>query len=140
MKHFLNFTTKCYVILLNFFQVTPKMSCLVHKWILVGKTQNLLKFRQIMGYTTSTVPWLSAAKTAGSGKDEEMFHKKLERYSIYHPTPISLHHFIGFAKNSTPQTSFMFLKHELPVRLANIMKELQLLPYDLHQTQAGRVS
>ena len=94
-----------------------------------------------------------------------MFMKKLEKYSAYQPTPLSIEHFINFAKNARPQTSFIFLKHELPgkfyvklqiifqekknifnivliisVRLANIMKELQLLPYQIHETEACRVS
>ena len=92
-----------------------------------------------------------------------MFMRKLEKYSAYQPTPLSIQHFINFAKNARPQTSFIFLKHELPgkiyvklnvifqiiyffifflfsVRLANIMKELQLLPYQIHETEACSVS
>ena len=68
-----------------------------------------------------------------------MFMRKLEKYSAYQPTPLSIEHFINFAKNARPQTSFIFLKHELPVRLANIMKELQLLPYQIHETEACRI-
>ena len=98
--------------------------------------------RSIRLYQTSSGPWMGAAQAAGSGSDDESieFLKKLEKYSIFQPTPVTLHHFVDFAKNATPQTSFIFLKHELPVRLANIMKELQLLPKELHDTQACRVS
>ena len=62
-----------------------------------------------------------------------------EKYSAYQPTPVSIQHFIKFANNACPQSSFLFLKRELPVRLANIMKELQLLPHQLHDTHACKV-
>ena len=62
-----------------------------------------------------------------------------EKYSAYQPTPVSIQHFIKFANNACPQSSFLFLKRELPVRLANIMKELQLLPHQFHDTHACKV-
>ena len=84
---------------------------------------------------------MGAAQAAGSGaEDQTRFLKALEKYSIYQPTPVSIQHFIKFAQNSNGESSFAFLKHELPVRLANIMKELQLLPKQLHETHACKVS
>jgi len=107
----------------------------------VNKSQNLLKLRgTTMGVSTHSGPWMGAAQAAGTGSDDAaMFMRKLEKYSTYQPTPLSIEHFINFAKNARPQTSFIFLKHELPVRLANIMKELQLLPYQIHETEACRI-
>ena len=91
--------------------------------------------------STSTSGWMGAAQAAGSGaEDQTRFLKALEKYSIYQPTPVSIQHFIKFAQNSNGESSFAFLKHELPVRLANIMKELQLLPKQLHETHACKVS
>jgi len=40
------------------------------------------------------------------------------------------------AKNASATTSFLFLSKELPVRLANIMKEFCLLPAPLLQTSS----
>jgi hypothetical protein len=40
----------------------------------------------------------------------------VEKYSVYHPTPISIAHFINFAQNASAESSFLFLKRELPVR------------------------
>jgi len=83
---------------------------------------------------------MGAAQAAGSGaEDQTRFLKALEKYSIYQPTPVSIQHFIKFAQNSNGESSFAFLKHELPVRLANIMKELQLLPKQLHETHACKI-
>ena len=91
--------------------------------------------------STSTGPWMGAAQAAGNGSDEQSkFLASLEKYSTYQPTPVSIQHFIRFAKSACPQSSFLFLKRELPVRLANIMKELQLLPHQLHDTHACKVS
>jgi len=60
--------------------------------------------------------------------------KDLERYSAYTPNSLSLSHFLT---NSQPQHclevkhSFIYLRREILVRLANIMMELGWLPPDL---------
>ena len=44
---------------------------------------------------------------------------------------IKLWIFLG--KSATPSESFEFLRHEVPVRLAHIMKEINLLPRNLRR-------
>lgn len=53
--------------------------------------------------------------------------------SVYFPHDLLVFLFIG-AENACEKTSFMFLRQELPVRLANIMKEISLLPDNLLKT------
>jgi len=90
--------------------------------------------------STKSSSWMGATQAAGNGSDEQSkFLASLEKYSAYQPTPVSIQHFIKFANNACPQSSFLFLKRELPVRLANIMKELQLLPHQLHDTHACKI-
>ncbi|XP_053326474.1 pyruvate dehydrogenase (acetyl-transferring) kinase isozyme 1, mitochondrial [Spea bombifrons] len=53
-------------------------------------------------------------------------------YSKFSPSPLSMKQFLDFGSvNACEKTSFMFLRQELPVRLANIMKEINLLPDNL---------
>ena len=40
---------------------------------------------------------------------------------------------IALGKSATPSESFEFLRHEVPVRLAHIMKEINLLPRNLRR-------
>lgn len=55
----------------------------------------------------------------------------LDFYSQFNPSPLSIKQFIDFGRKACERTSFIFLRKELPVRLANIMKEIQLLPENL---------
>ena len=56
----------------------------------------------------------------------------IEKYAAYHPTTLTLKNFVEFGtKNASAKNSFLFLRKELPVRLANIMKEIHLLPDQL---------
>lgn len=55
----------------------------------------------------------------------------LDFYSSFNPSPLSIKQFIDFGLNACERKSFVFLRKELPVRLANIMKEIHLLPENL---------
>uniref|UniRef100_A0AAY4E0J6 Protein-serine/threonine kinase n=1 Tax=Denticeps clupeoides TaxID=299321 RepID=A0AAY4E0J6_9TELE len=55
--------------------------------------------------------------------------KQVDRFSKFSPSPLSMKQFIDFGSaNACEKTSFTFLRQELPVRLANIMKEIDFLP------------
>ncbi|XP_051526979.1 pyruvate dehydrogenase kinase, isozyme 4 isoform X3 [Myxocyprinus asiaticus] len=61
--------------------------------------------------------------------------KHVDRFSKFSPSPLSMKQFIDFGSaNACEKTSFMFLRQELPVRLANIMKEIDFLPDKLLST------
>ncbi|KAF7644104.1 hypothetical protein LDENG_00227800 [Lucifuga dentata] len=55
--------------------------------------------------------------------------KHIDHFSKFSPSPLSMKQFLDFGStNACEQTSFLFLRQELPVRLSNIMKEISLLP------------
>ncbi|XP_062893650.1 pyruvate dehydrogenase (acetyl-transferring) kinase isozyme 2, mitochondrial-like isoform X2 [Mobula hypostoma] len=55
--------------------------------------------------------------------------KQIDHFSKFSPSPLSIKQFLDFGStNACEKTSFMFLRQELPVRLSNIMKEINLLP------------
>ncbi|CAN9506182.1 unnamed protein product [Ophioblennius macclurei] len=57
---------------------------------------------------------------------------RVEYYSRFSPSPLSIKQFLDFGRdNACEKTSFMFLRKELPVRLANTMRELNLQPETL---------
>jgi pyruvate dehydrogenase kinase 2/3/4 len=59
---------------------------------------------------------------------------EIDRYAQFHPTILSLQNFIDFSSendSNAVKKSFLFLSKELLVRLANIMKEIHLLPEQL---------
>uniref|UniRef100_A0A8C8CCS3 Protein-serine/threonine kinase n=1 Tax=Oncorhynchus tshawytscha TaxID=74940 RepID=A0A8C8CCS3_ONCTS len=68
----------------------------------------------------------------------------VDRFSKFSPSPLSMKQFIDFdvflchatagSANACEKTSFVFLRQELPVRLANIMKEIDFLPDKLLST------
>lgn len=62
--------------------------------------------------------------------------KLLDHYSHFNPSPLSIHQFIEFGRCATEADSFHFLVKELPVRMSNIMKEINLLPSNLLQSPA----
>jgi len=59
--------------------------------------------------------------------------KVLDHYSHFNPSPLTLQQFVRFGETASELDSFNFLKKELPVRLSNIMKEINLLPGNLLQ-------
>ncbi|XP_023683758.2 pyruvate dehydrogenase (acetyl-transferring) kinase isozyme 1, mitochondrial-like [Paramormyrops kingsleyae] len=66
--------------------------------------------------------------------------KHIDYYSRFSPSPLSMKQFLDFgSENACERTSFVFLRQELPVRLANIMKEINLLPDNLLKTPSVRL-
>ncbi|RWS31193.1 [Pyruvate dehydrogenase [lipoamide]] kinase-like protein [Leptotrombidium deliense] len=57
--------------------------------------------------------------------------KFVDYYSRFNPSPLSIKKFIDFGRKKCEKTSFVFLRKELAVRLANIMQEINLLPENL---------
>ncbi|KAJ8365103.1 hypothetical protein SKAU_G00139340 [Synaphobranchus kaupii] len=61
--------------------------------------------------------------------------KHIDHFSKFSPSPLSMKQFLDFGStNACERTSFSFLRQELPVRLSNIMKEINLLPDPLLTT------
>ncbi|XP_013380253.1 pyruvate dehydrogenase (acetyl-transferring) kinase isozyme 2, mitochondrial [Lingula anatina] len=52
----------------------------------------------------------------------------IETYSKYQPSPLTVEQLTDFALQPCAKTSYNFLRKELPVRLANMIKEIQQLP------------
>jgi len=59
--------------------------------------------------------------------------KMLDHYSQFNPSPLTIKQFKEFGLTGTEEDSFVFLRKEIPVRMANIMKEINLLPGNLLQ-------
>jgi len=59
--------------------------------------------------------------------------KLLDQYSQFNPSPLTIKQFMEFGQTATEEESFQFLRKEIPVRLSNIMKEVNLLPGNLLQ-------
>ncbi|XP_032239552.1 probable [pyruvate dehydrogenase (acetyl-transferring)] kinase, mitochondrial isoform X1 [Nematostella vectensis] len=57
--------------------------------------------------------------------------KLIQRYSRYQQSCLSIEQYTTFGKNAKPVDSYRFGKHELPVRLAHIIREIDLLPKNL---------
>uniref|UniRef100_A0A8C6Y5Y9 Protein-serine/threonine kinase n=1 Tax=Naja naja TaxID=35670 RepID=A0A8C6Y5Y9_NAJNA len=80
------------------------------------------------GSASGSVSASAGGFTANSGAGAETT-KEVERLSRFSPSPLSIKQFLDFGStNACEKTSFSFLRHELPVRLANILKEIDLLP------------
>ncbi|XP_029081874.1 pyruvate dehydrogenase (acetyl-transferring) kinase isozyme 1, mitochondrial isoform X2 [Monodon monoceros] len=83
-------------------------------------------------------PSVSRSLTSDSGSGpapERGVPGQVDFYARFSPSPLSMKQFLDFGSvNACEKTSFMFLRQELPVRLANIMKEISLLPDNLLRT------
>eukprot|EP00088_Acartia_fossae_P012458 TRINITY_DN16423_c0_g1_i2.p1 TRINITY_DN16423_c0_g1~~TRINITY_DN16423_c0_g1_i2.p1 ORF type:complete len:452 (-),score=78.00 TRINITY_DN16423_c0_g1_i2:1181-2536(-) len=62
--------------------------------------------------------------------DRETLHN-LDVYSRYNPAPISIKHLLEHGRSAGTADSFLFLRKEIPTRLANMIMELRLLPSSL---------
>ena len=86
---------------------------------------------------------LVTQKSDPSGKNSTIleqsrikFDSMLDRSTIYHldqfagssPTPLSISSLLKQACNPSQEKSYKFLTSELPIRLANMIMELQLMP------------
>lgn len=103
----------------------------------VFRTLRSLRRRGLL--PTSSIQHYSTSANTVSSKNQNVFDENVEKYSVYQPTPISIAHFIDFGLKASSENSFTFLKREVPVRLANIMKELMLMPDELRKTRACKV-
>ena len=56
---------------------------------------------------------------------------QLDKYARYTPAPISIKKLLDHGKSHDHTDSYLFLKKEIPTRLANMIMELKLLPEDL---------
>ncbi|CAL9699482.1 unnamed protein product [Knipowitschia caucasica] len=66
--------------------------------------------------------------------------KHIDHFSKFSPSPLSMKQFLDFGSiNACEKTSFNFLRQELPVRLSNIMKEINLLPDKLLTTPSVKM-
>nr|XP_007963558.1 pyruvate dehydrogenase (acetyl-transferring) kinase isozyme 1, mitochondrial isoform X3 [Chlorocebus sabaeus] len=81
-------------------------------------------------------PSRTFSSDSGSGPASERgLPGQVDFYARFSPSPLSMKQFLDFGSvNACEKTSFMFLRQELPVRLANIMKEISLLPDNLLRT------
>uniref|UniRef100_A0A674CNQ0 Protein-serine/threonine kinase n=1 Tax=Salmo trutta TaxID=8032 RepID=A0A674CNQ0_SALTR len=80
---------------------------------------------------------LAVTMSPSTGHLENSIPKQalVDRFSKFSPSPLSMKQFIDFGSaNACEKTSFVFLRQELPVRLANIMKEIDFLPDKLLST------
>ena len=56
------------------------------------------------------------------------FTAALNRYSAFQPSPLTLEKLLLFGRSASETQSYDFLRKELPVRIGNILREIQVLP------------
>ena len=74
--------------------------------------------------------------------DDALVKQQLLALRRSEPTALSVSDLIDFAENKeigTAQQSFMFLKNELPIRLANILFELGILPEQIQKQPSAEL-
>jgi pyruvate dehydrogenase kinase 2/3/4 len=81
--------------------------------------------------TASTMRFSPAVKQSITKLLDIKSMKHMDNLSAYNPSPLTIKQFIEFGRTATEADSFHFLKREVPIRLANIMKEINLLPSSL---------
>ncbi|XP_057882303.1 pyruvate dehydrogenase kinase, isozyme 4 isoform X2 [Melospiza georgiana] len=84
----------------------------------------------------------SAAPLAGAsaGSSSGRLPQEVEQFSRFSPSPLSIKQLLDFGStNGCERTSFAFLRQELPVRFANILKEIDLLPDKLLSTPSVKL-
>uniref|UniRef100_A0A8D2I6V1 Protein-serine/threonine kinase n=1 Tax=Urocitellus parryii TaxID=9999 RepID=A0A8D2I6V1_UROPR len=82
---------------------------------------------------------MKAARFAmrSAGSLSSLVPREVELFSRYSPSPLSMKQLLDFGSdNACERTSFSFLRQELPVRLANILKEIDVLPDRLTNTSS----
>jgi len=65
--------------------------------------------------------------------------KALSHYSQYRPASLTMQQYLDFGRTGTARSSFLFLRTELLVRMANIMREFDLLPAELLQIPSAKL-
>ncbi|NXY28157.1 PDK4 kinase, partial [Pomatorhinus ruficollis] len=84
----------------------------------------------------------TAAPLAGAsaGSSSGRLPQEVEQFSRFSPSPLSMKQLLDFGStNGCERTSFAFLRQELPVRFANILKEIDLLPDKLLGTPSVKL-
>ncbi|XP_063715385.1 pyruvate dehydrogenase (acetyl-transferring) kinase isozyme 2, mitochondrial-like isoform X2 [Symsagittifera roscoffensis] len=72
---------------------------------------------------------LSSNSSIPRSIDDKEMALLVDKYAKYSPSPLSVQNFIDFgSRAATEKSSYFFLRKEIPVRLANIIKEISYLP------------
>uniref|UniRef100_A0A493TJI6 Protein-serine/threonine kinase n=2 Tax=Anas TaxID=8835 RepID=A0A493TJI6_ANAPP len=77
----------------------------------------------------------SGSAGRGGSSSSSRLPREVEQFSRFSPSPLSIKQLLDFGStNGCERTSFAFLRQELPVRFANILREIDLLPDRLLST------
>ena len=109
-------------------------ACFRDSYTHVGFCQSYLTVREKGGGVgrekTTTMRLTAVTRNFNKLLDQKSL-KTLDHFAQFNPSPLTMQQFIDFGRSATEEESFSFLKKELPVRLSNIMKEINLLPRNL---------